>query len=241
MEANGSTEGFNYSNILINTADVSGTKGITVINSKFNGNATSGLDVKTNGAVVLNTLEANENGAAGVIVNNDNGFGKPVTVLATYGANKFIHNVTDNIYILSNGSVALTNVTGNTSISNDGIHIDNDSGTGTITLTNVTANYNDHNGFNLYTKGSVTIKGITAMFNYGIDAAPKSGLYINTNNVATAKISITTGVISSNADYGIQLNMYTPAIGPYLYTLSNVFYFGNNSDNLGGETNLWVY
>ncbi len=52
--------------ILINTADVSGTKGITVINSKFNGNATSGLDVKTNGAVVLNTLEANENGAAGV-------------------------------------------------------------------------------------------------------------------------------------------------------------------------------
>ncbi len=33
----------------------------------------------------------------GWIVNNDNGFGKPVTVLATYGANKFIHNVTDNI------------------------------------------------------------------------------------------------------------------------------------------------
>ncbi len=133
-----------------------------------------------------------------------------------------------------------TNVTGSEFTTYDGIDIDNESGTGTITLTNVTANSNWHNGFNLATRGNVTIRGITAMFN-AIGAGTFSGLFITTNEVATAKISITTGMITSNGDYGIHLDMFTPVIGPYLYTLSGVFYFGNNSDGVGGELNLWVY
>lgn len=225
---------------LNNLADTTGNKGINVLKSKFNGNTWTGLYLRSYGAVVLNSLQAIQNMGAGADISNDYGKGKPVTVLAAYGANIFKQNIDDNIVIVSNGSVALTNVTGSESSTNDGIDIDNDSGTGTITLTNVTANSNYHNGFNLYTKGNVNIRGITAMFNYGL-GGNYSGLYINTNNMAAAKVSITTGMITSNGDYGIQLDMFTPAIGPYLYTLSGVFYFGNNSDGVGGELNLWVH
>jgi hypothetical protein len=221
---------------LNNTEDTTGDKGINVLKSKFNANSDSGLYIRTHGAVVLNTVEASDNIASGAYINNNYGHGKSVTVLAAYGANKFIHNFADNIVIVSNGSVALTNVSGNQSIGNDGIDIDNDSGTGTITLTNVTANFNDNNGFNLYTRGNVTIRNITSMFNYGLGGT-YSGLYINTNDVATARVSITTGTLTSNGDYGIQLDMNATK----LYTLSGVFYFGNNSDGVGGETNLWVH
>jgi hypothetical protein len=234
IEASGNLDGW-HGVYLSNTTDTTGLKGITVLKSKFNDNTVSGLYIRTYGAITLNTVEASENDAAGADINNNYGLGKPVTVLATYGANKFIHNFNDNIVIVSNGSVALTNVSGNSSIANDGIDIDNDSGTGTITLTNVTANLNSHNGFNLWTKGNVTIKGITAMFN--TNTGNYAGLYINTNEITTAKVTITTGLISSNTDHGILMN-----IAPNkLYTLSGVFYFGNDTDNDGIGYNLSVY
>ncbi len=75
------------------------------------------------------------------------------------------------------------------------------------------------------------------MFNYGTGATPYSGFIIYTNDVATARVSITTGMITSNGDYGIQLDMNISK----LYTLTSVFNFGNNSDGVGGELNLWVY
>jgi hypothetical protein len=220
---------------LDNTWDTTGTKGISVIKSKFNDGDATGLYLRSYGAVVLNTVEASDNAVSGADISNNYGLGKPVTLLAAYGANIFNNNGSDNIVIVSNGSVALTNVTGNSSISNDGIDIDNDSGTGTITMTNVTANYNSHNGFNLWTKGNVTITGITAMFN--TNTGNYAGLYINTNEITTAKVTITTGLISSNTDHGILLN-----IAPNkLYTLSGVFYFGNDTDNDGIGYNLSVY
>ncbi len=225
-----------YGAYINNLADTTGNKGVNVLKSTFNGNTWSGLYLNSYGAVVLNTVKAIGNLGSGVDIRNDYGKGKPVTVLATYGANIFKQNISENVFIVSNGSVALTNVTGSESSTNDGIHIDNNSGTGTITLTNVTANSNWYNGFDLYTQGNVTIRGITAMFNIGSGSA-YSGLYINTNNVATARVSITTGMITSNGDYGIQLDMNATK----LYTLSGVFYFGNNSDGVGGELNLWVY
>lgn len=220
---------------LSNTEDTTGTKGISVLKSKFNENSDSGLYIRTYGAVLLNTVEASENIASGAYINNNYGLGKSVTVLASYGANKFNHNFADNIVIISNGSVALTNVTGNQSRGNDGIDIDNDSGIGTITLTNVTANFNDNNGFNLYTNGNVSIKGITAMLNYGLGGT-YSGLYINTHDNAAARVTITSGLITSNGDYGINLDMNISK----LYTLTGVFFFGNDSDATG-EINLWVH
>ncbi len=234
IEASNNLNGYQGA-YLDNINDMSGSKGINVTKSKFFGNTLEGLYLRTRGIVILNTVEASENDAAGVDINNDYGLGKPVTVLASYGANKFIQNFNDNIVIVSNGSVALTSVTGNQSIANDGIDIDNDSGIGTITLTNVTANLNSHNGFNLWTNGNVTIKGITAMFN--TNTGNYAGLYINTKDTTTAKVTITTGLISSNTDHGILLN-----IAPNkLYTLSGVFYFGNDSDNDGIGYNLSVY
>ncbi len=235
VEASGNLDGY-YGAYLNNLADTSGAKGVNVLKSKFNENTLTGLIVHTYGAVVLNTVEASENDAAGADINNDHGLGKPVTVLATYGANKFLHNFNDNIVIVSNGSVALTNVTGNSSIASDGIEINNASSTSTITLTNVTANSNYNDGFTIRTKANVTIREITAMFN-SISGIGYCGVYINTNETSTAKVTITNGLVMGNVDFGIALNLAPNK----LFTLSNVFYFGNNSDNSGNGPNLLVY
>jgi putative surface-exposed virulence protein len=234
IEASNSLNGWEGA-FLDNRSDTTGTKGINVIKSVFNGNASVGLNVYSYGALVLNTIQANDNAALGAYINNAQSTLKPVTILGTFGTNNFNNNHDTNLMILSLGPVALTNVISNGSEGEDGIFINNDNGTGIVTLTNVTANYNHSNGIYITTAANVTIKGITSMFNYGTGYS-YSGLYISTNGVGTAKVAISNGIVACNGDYGIRLDI--AASKPY--TLTNVFYFGNNSDNLDGEVNLLV-
>ena len=78
------------------------------------------------------------------------------------------------------------------------------------------------------------------MFN-GQGTGSFAGIYIITNEHPTAKVTFTNGLVSGNLDHGIRLDL-----GPSkLYTLTGVFFFGNNFDGLGSEVksadriNLW--
>jgi hypothetical protein len=229
-------------NYLGNTTDVTGTKGVNVFKGKFSGNTGHGLQIETNGAVVLNKVEASGNtgGGMGVWINNNSipALAKPVSVLSTYGANAISSNDNVNLYIESSGSVALNNVTADSSATNSGISIDNSSGIGIVTLTNVTTRYNNLNGIAISTKGNVTLSGVNSLFNsVGTITRAYSGIFIGTNDIVTAKVTISNSLVSGNADYGIQLDLN--AFGPY--TLTNVYYFGNDTDSSGDyPSNLWV-
>lgn len=231
VEAGGSLNGWEGA-YLDNRADTTGTKGVNIIKSQFNENTSTGLYVLSNGAIVLNTVQADENAALGAYLINPHASAKPVTILASYGTNSFSYNHDTNLLIGSNGSVALSNLTSNGSVTGDGIIIDVE---GAVSLTNITANSNTTGGVTVWTHSNVNIKGITAMFNAG-SGASYAGLWINTYDTGSAKVTISNGIVACNGDYGIRLDIASNKP----YTLTNVFYFGNNSDNLGGEVNLLI-
>lgn len=225
---------------LSNSLDASGTKGVNVFKGKFDGNIGNGLKVETNGTVVLNKIEAISNigGGMGVwIINNGiPALAKPVSILSTYGTNTFSSNNNVNLYIVTGGAVVVNGVTADSSVTNSGIVVDNASGTGTVTFSNVTTRYNQNNGIMINTKGNVTLSGVNSLFNsVGTITRAYSGILIGTNDIVTAKVTISNSLVSGNADYGIQLDLN--AFGPY--TLTNVFYFGNDTDG-DGQLNLWV-
>lgn len=230
-----------FLNYLCNLPDTSGEKGVNVFKSKFNHNGGHGLQISTHGAVVINKLEATGNldGGMGVWINNNGipALAKPVSILSTYGANVISSNGGVNLLIESSGAVVLNGITADSSVGNTGIWVDNSTGTGTVTLTTITTRYNNNNGVAIITKGNVTISGLNSLFNSVGWAPPReyNGLLINTNNVSTAKVTISNSLVSGNADHGIHL--YLAPGG--LYSLTNTYYFGNDTDGDGGF-NLWV-
>ncbi len=237
IQASSNTLG-DYGAYLDNRADTSGNKGINVLKSFFNNNAVTGLGVRTYGAVVLNTNEASGNiTGMGVDVNNDYSKAKPVSILSTYGANNFNSNSGHNLQIYSNGAVVLSKVTADDSTNGTGIRIFNYSGSGTVSLTTITTRYNSETGLLVDTSANVTINGLTNMFNCA-EAGTWYALSISTNETITARVTISNSIITSNVDRGIGLNL-APAPNAF-YTLTNVFYFGNDTDN-SGDNNLYVY
>lgn len=67
---------------------------VMVVNSTFNLNKKSGLQILSNGVVTLNTFTASWNGEYGLLVNNTNSAARPVgiTLLSTYGINRIQNN-----------------------------------------------------------------------------------------------------------------------------------------------------
>ncbi len=231
VEANGNL-GLNYGADLNNTFDDTGTKGVNVTKSKFDWNTGTGLYITTNGAVVLNSVQVSNNSFRGVDIMNNDLFTKPVTILASYYANNFSSNGSNNLHIVTYGVVSITNAIADLSETGVGFYITSGSA---VTLSKVTARFNATDGIYISTLGNITISGITSMFNQGIGGS-FAGLYINTNGSAAAKVTIKNGVITSNADYGIELNLAPSG----LYTLTSVFFYGNDTDH-DGQPNLIIY
>lgn len=226
-----------YGAILRNSDDITGTKGVTVTRSTFDRNTALGLYIHSRGAVVLNTIQANENTMDyGVFVDNrDAGLKKPVTILASYGTNNFNANNQTNLVINSTGIVSLTRVNADSSVNGKGIEI-NSYGVGNPVIFNtVSTRYNAQDGITIETNANVTLKNVTSLFN-GQGTGTFAGIYITTNGSPTAKVTFTTGLVSGNNDYGIRMDLG----GPGLYTLTGVYFFGNNYDGLGDEANLLV-
>jgi hypothetical protein len=220
-----------------NSDDITGTKGVTVTRSTFNGNTTMGLGIQSRGAVVLNTIQALENTTEyGVYVDNrDINFKRPVTLLATYGTNNFNANKLTNLVINSYGIVSLAKVNADSSVNGKGIEIYSYGSGNPVILNSVSSRYNAQDGIYIESYANVTLTSVTSMFN-GQGTGSFAGIYIITNEHPSAKVTFTNGLVSGNLDHGIRLDL-----GPTkLYTFTGVFYFGNNFDGFNGEVNLLV-
>ncbi len=236
IEANDNGETINDLGASIdNDFDMSGTRGVTVLKSTFDRN-TLGLYIQSRGAVVLNTIQASENTLeCGVYVYNQDINEKPVTILASYGTNNINGNSSTNLMITSSGIVSLTKVNADQSLNGNGIEIFNSYGGNPISLNSVTTRYNAQDGIHIDTYANVTLTSVTSMFN-GQGTGSFAGIYIITNEHPTAKVTFTNGLVSGNLDHGIRLDL-----GPSkLYTLTGIFFFGNNFDGLGSEVNLLI-
>jgi hypothetical protein len=141
----------------------------------FNDNEDLGLQINTGGTVTLNNITANNNGTLFWDLANRSGayiynaYAPAASVYIT-GVNEFSGNDLTGLTIRTNGSVYLSRITADNN-GGDGLFIDN-GGAGTvknvtITCGSFTANASD--GIDVTYAGVLTLKGVVAAGNGGID------------------------------------------------------------------------
>lgn len=192
----------------------------------FNSNYSSGLVIDSFGAVTLNNVTANLNlGIAlltGYGVDIDNSTGSVISSVTLTGTNTFSGNQLDNLMIKSRGAVILNNVRSDSSVSQNGVTIENTAG-GNGSQQPVTLNgsnsfkSNEKNGLKIASFGLITTNSITASQNgdvsgYGVDldnatgadsSLPVKGITLNGVNVFDENRSgglnvLTLGPINTN-------------------------------------------
>lgn len=178
---------------------------VTFANITANNNAGDGVFVETQYNNLANTTYAN------------------VTLT---GVNTFNNNIGDGLIIYTDGNITVSNITANDNASY-GAYLDNftyaNTGATGIRTVNVTGtnifNSND-NGLSVSSRGTVSLTRITA--NYNDDGAGNgTGLFVSTSEGA---INLTCGAMYNNTDYGYNLN---PGIGKVItlkgvYTYGNI-------------------
>lgn len=183
----------------------------------FNGNASNGLYLSSNGAVKINNLTANENGCDplkdinpyGCAGANVSGAGVTIT-----GYNFFIGNSNQglevyNAYVPSKsssvGAITLSNLyaEGNGESGVWAVNFGNLPYNVTITGTNTFVDNLNGDGLFVWSNGVVTISNITANGN------DSSGVQINNTSAATPKAVVITGTNTFNTNGSSGLSVYS--------------------------------
>lgn len=132
--------------------------------------------------VVVQNLNAQTNTSGdGIYINNTGGTGK-VAISGVYVGGSNANGLT----FLSNGAISFSNTTanGNNGGSSMGIYLDNSTGTGTVSLVNVTSISNSYIGFWIQTTGNTILDKVNILSN------SVSGAQVNISNpVSTLTVS----------------------------------------------------
>ena len=198
---------------------------VSLVNIAADGNGDSGLFIITEGKVTI-TNASNNNSSQGIHIIN-NGHGKSVTLTNIESSNT--NGI--GVEIWAFGNVSLKNITSNGNGEN-GIEIKScmtdDTCSGKITLTNVTASQNTVNhGVYIESKGNVLIKNLTTEDN------GQTGLFVNT----IGKIIISKATSNGNA-FGMALYNYTSSNNAgirisYTESSNNTYDFGISINTKG--------
>ena len=203
---------------------------VNVFKAELNENIMKGLEIYSSGNVTLNNILAVNNGLNGVFVDNTTGSGT-VSILGTMGDNTISDNGGSGLAVYSNNAITIDKVI---AIQNggNGMIVDNQDGSGAITITNSITRLNARDGLQLYSGGpSVTLKNIQSMSNgVGYEG---DGLYIEIPDPAYLKIY--TSSFIGNEGNGIDVIGIFPT-KPLLFSVS---YFGNDTD-MDGDPNYQV-
>ncbi|MCZ2126176.1 MAG: hypothetical protein LC099_00185 [Anaerolineales bacterium] len=230
---------FGTGNVVIGTANAGWC-------NSMSGNFQSGLDINTNGSVVLSNICANGNGGYnglifsfddavgaglegyGASINNSNGVKKPVTLK---GQNTFNQNYNGGLWILSKGEIKVANLRADQNSNGIGAMLDNSSAVkpAKITLTGyIYTSGNAGNGLQVLSKGAIKININDAnISNNGGD-----GWNLN-NHFSGAK-----GGITLTAPAGVQDRVFSfsnnSGDGIYIESFGAISIAGLDANNNGG-------
>ena len=211
--------------------------------NEFQWNQNGGLKIRTNGAVTITNVFANDNGDDllpsdyGVEIQNNYGTGA-VTIKQVGGwsvqnswaeGNVFSNNHEGGLYIQTNGvvSVAFFQARGN---QDTGIYISASGGKGAVTLTG-TSNYweslndNGADGLHIDAQGNITVSKIRA----GGNGNNGASLY---NNLGAGNVTLTDAYFDWNGNYGLDLNTNGTVSWKNGFASEN-FYYGAYIQDLG--------
>jgi hypothetical protein len=164
----------------------------------FNGNLNTGLEIHSNGAIMLSKPTANDNIGNGAVLDNQQGLSAASVTILGYGVfnGNLVTGPADigGLAIFSNGNITLNNITANDNTGGIGAYVDNvrfTSGGGTDSALPVNVTLNGTNLFNgngwhgleVWSDGAITLSNITANDNTGV------GAYLNnTTNMKTLNL-----------------------------------------------------
>lgn len=189
--------------------------------NNFLDNSGSGLQVYSHGAITLNSVTANENGASGVDLQNYLATAQQAVKLL--GTNTFIGNIDTGLQVTSIGAITANNLTAIGNF-NGGVSIDNDetgsTSASTVTLTG-THNFSENImgggvGLRIRSVGIVTLSKLTADDNSGTGV-----------NIATSG-NVTLACASINSNFSRGLDVTTLGV----LTLKGVISSGNGGGNM---------
>jgi hypothetical protein len=175
-----------------------GTGTISISGSSFsNSNGWEGLMMATSGNIILQQFDAVNNGQAtgnfGIKVHEDHA-AKSVTI-----GGLTAHNNSGGMSIRASGNITITKADISNNYGQGGLYLDNCladegvcSGSGLITLTNVTANDNQANGMELYSKGVITLNTVQGGSNQ------QNGIVVSNRYDGTSANLVFKGVFADN-------------------------------------------
>jgi hypothetical protein len=196
--------------------------------NNFSGNQTAGLNIQSYGNVSINNLTAS-NTVTGYGASIANTGGTPIGDVVISGTNTFNSNAGGNgLTVTSSGTVTLSNLTANSNSLNGAV-ITNSSGTAAVTISGLnTFNGNTQKGLSITSQGVVNLTRINAELN------TQSGMVVTT----TSTMSLTCGDFKKNNQYGWVVNN-APTI-----TMTGVYSSVNNTSGpyqvTGGGTLVTV-
>ena len=150
---------------------------ITINNISIDGASVTGLTVYTDGDIILNSVESQNNTGYGARLDNDSGTGT-----VTVQNSSFDNNAIYGVRVLSNGNIALANVTAQGN-GDSGASLDNTTGSGSINISSTTLSGNVSNGVYAVSNGDITLLNVI------VDNNNNSGAYLE-NITGTGNISI---------------------------------------------------
>lgn len=163
------------------------TFGVSMLGSNYFNNNANGLIVDSRGAIVISHLTSIYNGGEGVVLQND--YTNAIGGVSLTGTNNISHNGTYGMEISTLGAVAIANITANYNNIN-GVEVYNNinpAKPANVTFTG-TNRFNDNGGTGLviHSHGAVTLYNITANSNGNPDVA--KGVFIdNATNTTSAR------------------------------------------------------
>jgi hypothetical protein len=210
LTANNSLNGYGafISNTIATSAKSVSLSGVNNLNNNWD----TGLYVASKGAITLNSVTANGNGAgmsgAGAVI--DNTLAATPQSVTLNGTNSFSSNYSGGLSVASKGNIKANNLTanGNYGAASVGASFSTLSGTsGSVTLTGTNVfTYNNGDNLQIFARGVIVTNNITAS-----DSTNGYGAQIDNNYDVNAPKTITlNGVNTFNNNYnrGLSVNSY---------------------------------
>lgn len=229
--SNVNAEGNGSNGIIIENYLAGSNLPVNVSSSRFNGNSQKGLSITSRGAITLTNVGASDNILDhGASLNNWMGGNTGVTIRSTSASTyyDFNGNGLSGIYIFSYGAVSVGNINANEN-GNYGLDIERNPGTGAISVTRGTFDHNSFDGLHIYTTpGGVTLTDVTASYNDLVGGTEYSGVYIEDGGTVVVKSSTTAAMyaFSHNIKHGLDIR------STGFVTISNVIAEGNRDTNI---------
>jgi len=227
----GSSQGSRYG-ATVSTASASTPQAITISKVMFeNVVNSSGLDVEGSGSITLIGVGASNNYYYGIYLTNQNGSGS-VSVNNTTGQSIDTNGLVG-LYILSKGSVTLTNV-GSSMNGGSGIFVDNTFSTAStkpgVTLIYTLdrwVDYNSYRGIDIQSLGSIKLTTTKKLY---VDGNSDTGVYLDNTSGGTT-VGVTVGGVAPDiytAPGQIRITNHWSSYGLFLYSqgpvvLSNTY------------------